>query len=124
MPRTSSTSRDQAILVDQTTDASLSPDAVLLKIDRFGRRFQRRRAVQETVRPVLVMVILVIVQDLLQMALVPDKGAVQELASASPDPAFGNRVGPHRQRHPIRMIGTDVVGAENLIHVTRPGDIR
>ena len=84
MPRTSSTSRDQAILVDQTTDASLSPDAVLLKIDRFGRRFQRRRAVQETVRPVLVMVILVIAQDLLQMALVPDKGAVQELAWASP----------------------------------------
>ncbi len=36
VPRTSSTSRDQAILVDQTTDASLSPDAVLFKIDRFG----------------------------------------------------------------------------------------
>jgi len=54
VPRTSSTSRDQAILVDQTTDASLSPDAVLLKIDRCRQRFQRRRAVQETVRPVLV----------------------------------------------------------------------
>ena len=35
-PRTSSTSRDQVILVDQTTDASLPSDAVLLKIDRFG----------------------------------------------------------------------------------------
>jgi hypothetical protein len=33
VPRTSSTSREQAILVDQTTDASLSSDAVLLKID-------------------------------------------------------------------------------------------
>jgi hypothetical protein len=54
VPRTSSSLRDQAILVDQTTYASLSPDAVLLKIDRFGQRFQRRRAVQETVRPVLV----------------------------------------------------------------------
>ena len=36
VPRTSSTSRDQAILVDQATGASLPSDAVLLKIDRFG----------------------------------------------------------------------------------------
>jgi hypothetical protein len=28
----------------------------MLKIDRFGQRFQRRRRVQGTVRPVLVMV--------------------------------------------------------------------
>jgi len=96
VPRTSSTSRNQVILVDQTTDASLSSDAVLLKIDRFGQRFQRRCRVQGTVRPVLIMVVLVVAQDLLQMALVPDKGAVQELASASPDPAFGNRV--HAER--------------------------
>ena len=66
------------ILVDQTTDASLSSDADLLKIGRFGQRFQRRRPVQEAVRPVLVMVVLVLAQDLSQMALVPDKGAVQE----------------------------------------------
>jgi hypothetical protein len=72
------------ILVDQTTDASLSSDAVLLKIDGFGQRFQRCRRVQGAVRPVLVMVVLVLAQDLLQMGLVPDKGAIQELASASP----------------------------------------
>jgi len=36
VPRTSSTSRDQAIFVDQATDASLSSDAVLVEIDRFG----------------------------------------------------------------------------------------
>ena len=36
VPRNSSSVRDQAILVDQTTDASLSPDAVLRKIDRFS----------------------------------------------------------------------------------------
>jgi hypothetical protein len=71
VPRTSSTSRDQAILVDQTTDASLPSDTVLLKIDRFGQRFQRGGCVQGTVRPVLVMVVLVIAQDLPQMALVP-----------------------------------------------------
>jgi hypothetical protein len=36
VPRSSSTSRDQAIFVHQATDASLSSDAVLLEIDRFG----------------------------------------------------------------------------------------
>jgi hypothetical protein len=64
------------ILVDQTTDASLPSDADLLKIGRFGQRFQRRRPVQETVRPVLIVMVLVSAQDLTQMALVPDEGAV------------------------------------------------
>jgi len=36
VPRTSSTSPDQAIFVDQATDASVPSDAVLLKVDRFG----------------------------------------------------------------------------------------
>ncbi len=83
MPRTSSASRDQAILVDQATDASLSSDAVLLKIDWFGQWFQWCRAVQETVRPVLVVVGLVLVQDLPQMGPTPDEVAVQDLAAAS-----------------------------------------
>ncbi len=36
VPKTSSTSCDQAIFVDQATGASVSSDAVLLEIDRFG----------------------------------------------------------------------------------------
>jgi hypothetical protein len=36
VPTISSTSRDQAIFVDRATDASMSSDAVLLEIDRFG----------------------------------------------------------------------------------------
>jgi len=36
VPRSSSTSCDQAVFVDQATDASLSPDPVLPEIDRFG----------------------------------------------------------------------------------------
>ena len=51
VPRTSSTSRDQAILVNQATDASLSSDEALLKIDRFGQRFQRRRAARQPPEP-------------------------------------------------------------------------
>ena len=58
----------------------------------------------------LVVVDLVRAQDLPQMALVPDKSAVEELAAASPDPAFGDRVGRRRQQHLIQMIGTDVCG--------------
>ena len=106
VPITPSTSCDQAIFVDQATDGSLSSDAVLVEIDRFGQRFQRRGAVQGAVRPMLVVVALVIAQDPPQMVLVPDEGAVQELASPSPDPAFGDRVAPHRQLHLIRAIGT------------------
>ena len=36
VPKTSSTSCDQAIFVDQATDASLFPDAVLVEVGRFG----------------------------------------------------------------------------------------
>ena len=36
VPKTSSMSCDQAIFVDQATDASLSSDAVLTEIDRLG----------------------------------------------------------------------------------------
>jgi len=36
VPRTSSMSCDQAVFVDHATDASVSSDAVLLKIDRLG----------------------------------------------------------------------------------------
>jgi hypothetical protein len=64
VPKTSSRSCDQAIFVDQATDASVSSDAVLVEIDRFGQRCQRRGAVQGAVRPVLVVVGLVVPNDL------------------------------------------------------------
>jgi hypothetical protein len=102
VPKTWSKSCDQAIFVDLATDASVSSDAVMLKIDRFEQRFQRRGAVQGAVRPVLIVVGLVLAQDLPQMVLVPGEGAVQEFAAASPDPAFGDRVHagrPHVAAH-------------------------
>jgi hypothetical protein len=40
-PKTSSASRDQVIFADRAVGASLSPDAVPLKIDRFGPRAAR-----------------------------------------------------------------------------------
>jgi hypothetical protein len=62
------------------------------------------------VRPVLIVVGLVLAQEPPQMGLVPDEGPVEELATASADPAFGYRVTPHRQLHLIRSIGTDASG--------------
>src|ERR1022692_1661740 len=105
VPKTLSMSCDQAIFVDQATDTSVSSDAVLLKIDRFGQRFQRRGAVQGAVRAVLIVVGLVLAQDPPQMGLVPDESAVQELAAASPDPAFGDRV--HARRPDVTAHGPD-----------------
>jgi hypothetical protein len=62
---------------------------------------------------VLIVVGLVLAQDPPQMALIPDEGAVQEFAPASPDPAFGDRVHagrPHVAEHgPDPGIGKDRV---------------
>src|ERR1035437_9874131 len=59
------------------------------------------------------MVDLVLAQDPPQMVLGPDQGAVQELAAASPDPAFGDRVHagrPHVAQHgPDAGVGEDGV---------------
>jgi hypothetical protein len=84
VPKTSSTPCGQPIFVDQATGASVFPDAVLVEIGRLVWRFQRRGCVQGAVRPVLIVVGLVIAQDPPQVGLVPDEGAVQEFAAASP----------------------------------------
>src|ERR1017187_9669445 len=111
--KTSSISCDQVILADQATDASLSSDAVPRKIDGCGERFQRRGAVQGAMRPVLIVMGFVGVQDSPQMVRVPDEGAVQELAAASADPAFGDGVHPGRldiaEYGPDPRIGEDSV---------------
>jgi hypothetical protein len=56
VPKASSTSSDQAIFADLATDASLPSDAVLIKIDQLGERFQRRGCVQGAVRAALIVV--------------------------------------------------------------------
>src|ERR1035441_9063958 len=63
--------------------------------------------------PMLIVVSLVLVQDLPQMGLVPDEGAVRELAAASPDPAFGDRV--HAGRPRVAQHGPDPCVGEDRI---------
>jgi len=84
------------IFVDQTTDTSLFSDAVLVEINWLGQGFQRRGCAQSAVGAVLIVVGLVLGEDLSQVGLVPDEGAVQEFAAASADPAFGDGVHPWR----------------------------
>jgi hypothetical protein len=72
------------------------------------------------VRPVLIVVDLVLVQDPPQMGLVPDQGAVQELAPASADPAFGDRV--HARRPDVAEHGPDPGTGED--RVERSGEVR
>jgi hypothetical protein len=75
---------------------------------------------QGAVGPVLIVVDLVLAQDLPQMSLVPDEGAVQELMPASPDPAFGDRV--HAWRPDVTEHGPDPGVGED--HVERGGEVR
>ena len=71
-------------------------------------------------RAVLIVVDLVLAQDPPQVGLVPDKGAVQELAPASADPAFGDRV--HAGRLDVAEHGPDPGVGED--RVERGGEVR
>ena len=67
----------------------------------------RRALVQRPVRPMDVVVIDVLTQDQPQVSFAGDQHPVQALSAGAGDPAFSGRIAPHRQLHPIRMIGTD-----------------
>jgi hypothetical protein len=71
-------------------------------------------------RPMQIVVGLVLAQDLPQMGLVPDEGPVQELAAASPDPAFGDRV--HARRPDVAQDGLDPGAGKD--RVERVGEVR
>jgi hypothetical protein len=63
---------------------------------------------------------LVVAQDPPQRVLVPDEGAIQEFAAASPDPAFGDRV--HPGRLDVAEYGPDAgIGEDG---VERAGEVR
>src|SRR5690349_3066207 len=68
----------------------------------------------------LIVVRLVLAQDPPQMGLVPDEDAVQELAAASPDPAFSDRV--HAGRPDVAKHGPDANIGEDCVE--RSGEVR
>jgi hypothetical protein len=78
--------------------------------DAVWQRAERCSLVQGAVRPVGVVEVLVLAQHDHQMPLIPYQGPVQQLTPAVADPAFHDRIAPHRQLHLIRSIGTDASG--------------
>jgi hypothetical protein len=94
--------------MDHATSAVTPLDPELVQAgDAVGQRAERRGLLQGSVRPVGVAEILVLPQRGHQVPLVPDQRPVQQLPPAAANPAFHDRVAPHRQLHPIRTIGTD-----------------
>ena len=97
------------------TVTPLDPELIQVD-DAIGQRAQRRGLVQGSVRPVPVVGVLVIAQHDHQMPLIQYQGPVQQLTPAAADSAFHDRIAPHRQLHPIRMIGTSVSGVSHPFH--------
>jgi len=69
------------------------------------RALRGRVLVQRPVRPVAVIVIGILAKDQAQMPFAGDQHPVQALAAGAADPAFRDRVGPHRQLHLIQTPG-------------------
>ena len=78
--------------------------------DRRGQRVQWPGVRDSLVRPMGVVEMLGLTQSVEQVPLVPDQGAVKQLAAAGLHPTLHERVAPHRQLRLIRSIGTDASG--------------
>ena len=77
---------------------------------RSDPRTARRTKVQRPVRPMLVVMQGVLVQDRVQVLWPSDQHPVGDLGPGCLHPAFGIGVAPHRQLHPIQMTGTEGCG--------------
>ena len=99
---------DLGIPTDQATKPVPVQNPDIGAWSRWIRTPSGRALLQGPVRPMHVVVIDVLAQDQSQVSFASDQHLVQALAAGAGDPSFGDRVAPHRQLHPIRMIGTGV----------------
>ena len=93
----------------ESAEDLLPADPVLGEVDRFGRPgtgLGRSELAEAAVRPGCVVVLQVFGQHLAQVVLIDDQHPVEELPPQGADDPLADRVAPHRQLHPIRMIGT------------------
>ena len=102
------------VLVDQAAQDRFSADLADAEVpsDDAGRM---ARAVGDAladapVRPGGVVVLLVFGQDGSQVRFAEDQAAIKEFAPQGAGEALADRVGHHRQLHPVWMICTDVCG--------------
>jgi hypothetical protein len=102
------------VLMEDAAEAVPSVDVKSGGGVRFGdgcRQCAQRPGVRDSLmRPVRVVELLEHAQCLQQVRLVPDQGPVEQLATAGLHPSLHDRVAPHRQLHPIRMIDTGLSG--------------
>lgn len=96
VPKTSSTSCDLGIFVDQSTESIQPHDRCAGRWKGRGNGSQRWPLAERAVRPVLVVVHHVIRQHRLQMSPPQDQYAVQHLTTDRADPSFGDGVRPRR----------------------------
>jgi hypothetical protein len=86
-------------------------DQVVGAVCRFGWTsvsLSRCELAEGSVRPASVVMLQISGEYLAQVVLVGDQQPVEELAAQGSDDPLADRVAPHRQLHPIRLIGTDV----------------
>jgi hypothetical protein len=100
------TSCDLGVLVDEAAEPIPPENARIRHGCGWMRTPGGRVVVQRPVRPVAVVVTGVLAEDQPQVPFARDQHLVQALAASAGDPAFGYSVAPHRQLHPVRMIGT------------------
>ena len=98
-----------AILADQAAEdlPTLDPGG---DIDGMARLMLRRFLLQALVRTVAIVMLGVLGQDAAEVPLAEDQHVVRALTPKRPHEPLRVGVGPHRQRHPIHMTGTDVCG--------------
>lgn len=96
----------------ETTEDLLSANLVLGEVDlrRPDVSVSRWQLAQGAVRPGAVVVEQVLGQYPAQVMLVHDQQPVEELTAQGADHPFADGVVPHRQLHPVRMIGTAASG--------------
>jgi hypothetical protein len=97
--------------VGESAEDLLAPDPVLGEVHRLrrpGAGLGRGELAEGTVRPGSVVVRQVLGEYLAQVVLIDNQQPVEDLPAQGADHPFANRVVPHRQLRPIRMIGTDV----------------
>jgi hypothetical protein len=99
------------ILVGEPVKDPFPADPVLGEVDRFwrtGAGLSWGELAEGTVRTGGVAVPQVLGQHLSQVLLINDQRPVEELPAQGANHPLADRVAPHRQLHPIRVIGTGV----------------
>jgi hypothetical protein len=101
------------VLVDEATEDRFAYNPSFAEADdgRYRRRDGVGRAlVQALVGTMPVVMRRVLAKDSARVTRSYDQDPVEQLAAQGADEALADRVGPHRQRRPVQMIGTDVCG--------------